>query len=95
MNFASSMQTQSITAAPFTWSGMGRRLAALVAQLRRGRPRQLRLCESLPLGERRFVAVVEFQQQKFLIGGSGGSLCLLTVLPRGDEAANPSSSEAP
>ena len=41
---------------------------------------QLRLCESLALGEKRFVSVVEFADQKFLVGGTGTSLALLAVL---------------
>ena len=46
-----------------------------------GRPqRRLRLCESLPLGERRFVAVVEFEQSRFLVGGTSASLVLLSRL---------------
>ena len=44
------------------------------------RQKRLRLCESLPLGERRFVAVVEFEQSRFLIGGTQGSLVLLAPL---------------
>jgi flagellar biogenesis protein FliO len=55
----------------------------------RSRPaRQLRLRETLALGERRFLAVVEFEQQRFLIGGTGSSVALLSHLPdacRGDE----------
>ncbi len=43
-------------------------------------PRRLRLCESLPLGERRFVAVVEFDQERFLVGGTPSSLVLLARL---------------
>lgn len=42
--------------------------------------RQLRLRETLPLGERRFIAVVEFDQQKFLIAGTGNSVAMLTTL---------------
>lgn len=42
--------------------------------------RQLRLRETLPLGERRFIAVVEFDQQKFLIAGTGNSVAMLTKL---------------
>jgi flagellar biogenesis protein FliO len=44
-------------------------------------PKRLRLCESLPLGERRFVAVVEFDAARFLVGGTGSSLVLLSRLP--------------
>lgn len=42
--------------------------------------RQLRLCETLALGERRFLAVIECERQKFLIGGSGSSVALLAQL---------------
>ena len=48
--------------------------------------RQLRLCESLALGEKRFLAVVEFEQQKLLIGGTSNSLVMLATLP-GRESA--------
>jgi len=49
---------------------------------RRGRraPKRLRLCESLALGERRFVAVVEFERARFLVGGTPSSLSLLARL---------------
>ena len=51
--------------------------------LSRRRPRRLRLCESLPLGERRFVAVVEFERSRFLLGGTSASLVLLARLGSG------------
>jgi flagellar biogenesis protein FliO len=54
-----------------------------VRRLSRRRPRRLRLCESLPLGERRFVAVVEFDQARFLVGGTPSSLVLLSRLSDG------------
>ncbi|HTY83626.1 MAG TPA: flagellar biosynthetic protein FliO [Silvibacterium sp.] len=41
------------------------------------RERRLRLCENLALGERRFVAVIEFEQSRFLVGGTPSSLVLL------------------
>lgn len=45
------------------------------------RPKKLlRVAETLSLGERRFLAVVEFEQQKFLIGGTASSVCLLADL---------------
>lgn len=43
-------------------------------------PRKLLLRETLALGERRFVAVVEFEEQKFLIGATGSSLSILAAL---------------
>jgi flagellar biogenesis protein FliO len=51
-----------------------------VLRLSRRAPRRLRLCESLPLGERRFVAVVEFERARFLVGGTPSSLVLLSRL---------------
>ncbi len=47
-------------------------------------PRRLRLCETLGLGERRLLAVVEFERQRFLLGATGNSLVLLTALPDRD-----------
>jgi hypothetical protein len=50
-------------------------------------PRRLRLCESLPLGERRFVAVVEFERSRFLVGGTSASLVLLARLGNAQKRA--------
>jgi flagellar biogenesis protein FliO len=52
--------------------------------------RRLRVCETLSLGERRFVAVIEFDRQEFLVGGSGNSLALLARLHDGVVIAEPS-----
>lgn len=51
-----------------------------VLRLSRRPPKGLRLCESLPLGERRFVAVVEYEKSRFLVGGTPSSLVLLSRL---------------
>ncbi len=53
---------------------------ARMLRFRLRQPRHLRLCESLPLGERRFVAVVEFEHSRFLLGGTAASLVLLARL---------------
>ena len=45
------------------------------------RERKMRLCETLSLGERRFLALVLVEQQKFLVGGSGSSITLLAQFP--------------
>ena len=55
-------------------------LAALVRSWRSHPSRQLYLRETLALGERRFIAVVEFERQKFLIAGTGSSVAMLTAL---------------
>ena len=43
-------------------------------------PRQLRLCESLSLGGNRMVAVIQYEGQKFMVGGSAHSVSLLARL---------------
>ena len=58
-------------------------------RISRRRPRGLRLCESLPLGDRRFVAVVEYENSRFLLGGTSASLVLLAQLPERSPAQLP------
>jgi flagellar biogenesis protein FliO len=38
------------------------------------------VCESLALGEKRFVAVIEFETERFLVGGGASSVNLLARL---------------
>jgi flagellar biogenesis protein FliO len=80
------------------WSSALARLVVARRQLTgQRRERRLRLRETLSLGERRFLAVVEFQQQEFLVGGTGSSIALLTRLSpepaspaiRGDDHSTP------
>ncbi|MGH9538524.1 MAG: flagellar biosynthetic protein FliO [Terriglobales bacterium] len=42
--------------------------------------KNLRVCESVSLGEKRFVAVVQVDAERFLIGGSSSSVSMLTRL---------------
>lgn len=42
--------------------------------------KNLRVCESVSLGEKRFVAVVQVDGERFLIGGSPSSVAMLTRL---------------
>lgn len=67
--------------------GMGNPLGQLPARLStvRRRERRLRLTETLSLGEKRFLALVEIGDQEFLIGGASNSVNLLGELPA-DEA---------
>ncbi|HEY0309023.1 MAG TPA: flagellar biosynthetic protein FliO [Acidobacteriaceae bacterium] len=46
----------------------------------RSGPKRLRLTETISLGERRFVAVVQVDKCRFLIGGSATNVTLLTEL---------------
>jgi flagellar biogenesis protein FliO len=41
----------------------------------------------VPLGDKRFVAVLDFEDQRYLIGGASGSVSLLTALPESKEFA--------
>jgi len=44
------------------------------------RRRSLRLCETLSLGNRGFLAVVRYQEERFLVGGTNSSISLLAQL---------------
>ncbi|HTQ60217.1 MAG TPA: flagellar biosynthetic protein FliO [Candidatus Solibacter sp.] len=44
------------------------------------RERSLRICETLPLGEKRFLAIVQFEGRRFLIGATNQSISLLERL---------------
>lgn len=45
------------------------------------KPKALCVRETAALGERRFVAVIQFERQRFLVGGSPASVTLLAQLP--------------
>jgi len=64
---------------PALWS-LARAWWRRVLELSRRPPRRLRLAEHLSLGERRFVAVVELDGFRFLVGGTSASLVLLARL---------------
>lgn len=66
-------------------------LARLVAQAKKIELRQnkkrLRVCETVPLGDKRFVAVIQVDDQQFLLGGSSTSISLLAQLEKPTEFA--------
>lgn len=80
---ASPLGTSNVLALKNLWQWARR--AVKVRKVRR-----LRVCETLSLGERRFLAVIEFDHQEFLVGGSGNSLELLARLHEGMVIAEPS-----
>lgn len=45
------------------------------------RNRKLRVCESAQLGDKKFVALIQADGQRFLIGGTSTSVSLLATLP--------------
>jgi flagellar biogenesis protein FliO len=58
--------------------------------LRLKRPaHNLRVCEVATLGEKRFVAVVQYGSRRFLVGGGAGSVSLLSNLGREHLPAEP------
>jgi flagellar biogenesis protein FliO len=61
-----------------TWAATAGRLLSRWEAVRPAR--RLRLCETVALGEKRFVAVVQFERSRFLIGGAPNSVVLLTTL---------------
>lgn len=42
--------------------------------------KNLKVCENVSLGEKRFVAVIQVDEERFLIGGSSSSVSLLSRL---------------
>ena len=49
--------------------------------------KRLALCETVSLGEKRFVAIINVDGQQFLLGGSAGSVSMLARLNEQDELA--------
>jgi len=47
--------------------------------------KRLRVCETVPLGDKRFIAVIQVDGEQFLIGGSSNSLSTLAHLDRRSE----------
>jgi flagellar biogenesis protein FliO len=45
------------------------------------RTKKLRVCETAQLGEKRFVALIQADGERFLIGATGTSISLLATLP--------------
>jgi flagellar biogenesis protein FliO len=50
------------------------------------RTRSLRICETLALGDRRLLLVIQFERKRFLIGATNQSILLLDRL---DERSHP------
>ncbi len=57
-----------------------RRIRAAGRGVRKRKDRSLRLCETLPLGERKYLALVQVEGERFLVGAAGNSISLLARL---------------
>lgn len=63
-----------------------KRIWHLLSEVRvRKAPRQLRVCESVSLGEKRMVAIIQCEGQRLLVGGGAGSVNLLARLGEGPD----------
>jgi flagellar biogenesis protein FliO len=65
------------------------RIIASFSKIRVSRRRALRLCETLSLGEKRLVAVVEFDNQRFLLAATQQNITLLQSLGPAKAEENP------
>jgi flagellar biogenesis protein FliO len=79
------MQSETLPATDAGFSSFARslfeRLGAISRRMMRARePKRLRLCETLSLGNRGYVAVVRYHDQQFLVGGTNSSIALLAEL---------------
>lgn len=70
------------TAIPWqpTIASLWQRLQCLFPKISVHRRRTLRLCESLSLGDKRIVAVIECGDQRYLLGATPQSVSLLQAL---------------
>ncbi len=79
MKLSTALDTTPKQISPF--SALLERFLDLVKSVRiERRQRRLRLCESLALGDKRSVAVVQFEEQRFLLGISSSGVSLLQNL---------------
>jgi len=59
--------------------------ATIEARRRTQRRRSLRVIESVSMGEKRFVAIVQVEQARFLVGGGSAGVSLLARLDAAPE----------
>ncbi len=71
----------AVTGAIRAWRWLQKRRQRQLASKRLG------LCETVSLGEKRFVAIIEVDRQQFLVGGAAGSVSMLARLNEQDEFA--------
>jgi len=72
---------QTIIAQTPWWPRLFERLVCFLRKIKvRRHERSLRLCDSLALGEKRFITVVECEHHRFLLGVTGQSISLLHTL---------------
>jgi flagellar biogenesis protein FliO len=87
-----SLATEGAAASPLggassPWASLWLRLRAALAGVKiQRRQRRLRLCETLSLGDKRLIALVEYENQRFLVAATPQRISLLQSLgPATDE----------
>lgn len=88
-----SLQSSAIADQPRTNGFLGRAWSWLTRNRAFGGEKQLRIVETVSLGEKRFVALLNVEGRKFLIGGGASGVSLLTPLDPAPDAT-PSSRPA-
>jgi flagellar biogenesis protein FliO len=69
------------------WKPLGNALTAVLGKIRiQKKHRSLRLQETLPLGEHRFLAVVQWESEKLLVGVTPQGISLLEPRPKKEAA---------
>jgi len=69
-------------------AGIGRLASISRGRVWRREPRRLRLCETITVGNRGgYLAVVRYERQHFLIGGTNTSIAMLAQLTGAGEVA--------
>jgi flagellar biogenesis protein FliO len=76
----------------FAAKGVSRGWRFLMAHAR-SKPKTLFVQETATLGDRRFVSVIQFEGQRFLVGSSPSSVALLAQLPVASGCARRSGNE--
>jgi len=76
----------SLPSAPSRTRTLMRVFSWLQARTTRRATKQLQVSEVVSLGEKRFVAIIQVENRKFLIGGGASSVALLTHLDAGTES---------
>ena len=87
------MLTPSVEGKPGHAEAAGSKLASFLGRIvslasAHRRERRLRLGEMLSLGEKRFIAVVEYGEEKFLLSGTPQNISLLKRLDSNDDRTN-------
>jgi len=68
--------------------GWWKRIISYYGQRAQGRRNKLKLCESLSLGEKRVLVVVECDRVRYLVGSTATNITLLSRLPDATQEPN-------